>query len=52
MGGRRYAVVKKGSNHYVLNMLSHLSGAPGLISYSRGYHDTLVNPPPHTHTNV
>ncbi|KAJ1483946.1 hypothetical protein T484DRAFT_1895038 [Baffinella frigidus] len=37
----RFMVLKKGSSHYTLNLLSRVAARPGAISYSRGYHDTL-----------
>jgi hypothetical protein len=33
----RFMVHKTGSTHFTLNLLAHVSGRPGLISYSRGY---------------
>jgi len=32
----RFMVHKSGSSHYTLNLLAHVSGRPGAISYSRG----------------
>ena len=37
----RFMVHKSGSSHFTLNLLPHLAGRPGSISYSRGYHDSL-----------
>ncbi|EKX50653.1 hypothetical protein GUITHDRAFT_135269 [Guillardia theta CCMP2712] len=39
--GHRYMVHQSTRSHFTLNMLAHVAGAAGLISYSRGYHDTL-----------
>ena len=39
--GGRYMIFKGATSHYTLNLLSHVTGKPGFITYSRGYHDTL-----------